>query len=69
MNRLQQMKPLVPMAFALLYGASPIDLIPDLIPLLGIVDDAIVVPALIVMGIFQLRKNKMAVISQRTIAR
>lgn len=45
----QQVKPpsslggILPILFALLYGASPIDLIPDLIPLLGWSDDAMVV--------------------------
>ncbi len=29
--------------FALLYGASPIDLIPDIIPILGWTDDVVVV--------------------------
>ena len=32
----------LPLLLALLYGASPIDLIPDLIPLLGWSDDAMV---------------------------
>jgi len=33
---------LIPLLMALLYGASPIDLIPDLIPLLGWSDDMLV---------------------------
>ncbi len=33
----------IPLLIALLYGASPIDLIPDLIPLLGWSDDAVVI--------------------------
>ncbi|MEQ1933053.1 MAG: YkvA family protein [Fimbriimonadaceae bacterium] len=34
---------LIPLLIAFLYGASPIDLIPDLIPLLGWSDDVVVV--------------------------
>lgn len=41
---------------ALFYGASPIDLIPDLIPLLGFVDDAAVVPILLVFALFQYKR-------------
>lgn len=32
---------------AILYALSPIDLIPDVVPLLGIMDDVILVPALL----------------------
>jgi uncharacterized membrane protein YkvA (DUF1232 family) len=41
---------------ALVYGASPIDLIPDLIPLLGFVDDAAVVPILLIVAFFQYKR-------------
>jgi uncharacterized membrane protein YkvA (DUF1232 family) len=43
---------------ALLYGVSPIDLIPDILPLLGWVDDALIVPLLLVVGIVQLQRNR-----------
>ena len=41
---------------ALFYGASPIDLIPDLVPLLGFVDDAAIVPILLVFALFQYKR-------------
>lgn len=41
---------------ALVYGASPIDLIPDIIPLLGWVDDAVIVPLLLIVAFFQYKK-------------
>lgn len=34
-------------AFVVAYALSPIDLIPDFIPVLGLVDDALLLPALI----------------------
>ncbi len=34
---------ILPLLFALFYGASPIDLIPDIIPILGWTDDVVVV--------------------------
>jgi uncharacterized membrane protein YkvA (DUF1232 family) len=45
---------------ALLYGASPIDLIPDFIPLIGWIDDAVIVPILLVLAFVQWRKVKRA---------
>jgi uncharacterized membrane protein YkvA (DUF1232 family) len=45
---------------ALLYGASPIDLIPDVIPLIGWIDDAIIVPVLLLLALVQWRKAKRA---------
>ena len=43
---------------AVLYGASPIDLIPDIIPLLGLLDDAIAVPLFILLAIIGFRSFK-----------
>lgn len=43
---------------ALLYGASPIDLIPDFLPIIGILDDAVVVPTLLVLAFFQWRYHR-----------
>ncbi len=40
------------------YGISPIDLIPDLIPLLGFVDDALAVPLLIIIAILGFVRHK-----------
>jgi uncharacterized membrane protein YkvA (DUF1232 family) len=45
---------------ALLYGASPIDLIPDVIPVIGWVDDAFIVPLFIVLAILQWRRMRKA---------
>ncbi|MGV3613697.1 MAG: YkvA family protein [Fimbriimonas sp.] len=50
----------MPILFALIYGVSPIDLIPDILPLIGLVDDAILVPVLLLMGLAQLRKSRRA---------
>jgi uncharacterized membrane protein YkvA (DUF1232 family) len=50
----------LPLVTALLYGASPIDLIPDIIPLLGWVDDALIVPLLLLVAFVQLRKRSQA---------
>lgn len=47
--------PWIPIILALLYGASPIDLIPDILLLLGFVDDALVAGiSLIASGLMHL---------------
>ncbi|RYG32995.1 DUF1232 domain-containing protein [bacterium] len=51
-------KAVLPMVGALLYGASPIDLIPDLIPLVGLMDDIVIVPTLLLMAFVAYRKNQ-----------
>jgi uncharacterized membrane protein YkvA (DUF1232 family) len=44
---------------AILYGASPIDLIPDIILVLGWIDDALIVPFLLLVawGLWRRRKR------------
>ena len=49
---------IISLVTALLYGVSPIDLIPDIIPLLGLVDDAIIVPLLLLVAFAQFRKSR-----------
>lgn len=52
---------------ALLYFVSPIDLIPDIIPVAGFVDDLVIVPALISLAIGMLPPEVKASASQKTI--
>lgn len=46
--------------FTLGYALSPIDLIPDFIPILGYLDDLIILPALIVLSLKLIPKDIMA---------
>lgn len=46
------------MFMGLLYGASPIDFIPDIIPLLGWVDDAAIVPLMLILAFFQYMRHQ-----------
>lgn len=41
----------------LLYGISPLDLFPDVIPLFGIADDVAIIPLLIAFGIRMIEKS------------
>lgn len=49
-------KALISILGALLYGASPLDLIPDLIPLLGWFDDGVVTVVMTLLAIASLHK-------------
>jgi len=42
----------------IIYGVSPIDLLPDIIPILGLLDDVVLVPLLIVVGIALVMRRK-----------
>ncbi len=49
---------------AVVYGASPIDLIPDVIILLGWVDDAIAVPMFLAFAVLGFMKHKRSMRTQ-----
>lgn len=58
MTRWQMMKTAGVFLFAVLYGASPIDAIPDAIPLFGILDDLGVGGIALVLGVWWWRRSK-----------
>ncbi len=51
--------PKIIIAFTLCYALSPIDLIPDFIPILGYLDDLILLPALIALALKLIPKEIM----------
>ena len=51
---------MAPILIGLLYGASPIDLIPDLLPLVGILDDGLVLMISILLALKNWRDRKAA---------
>lgn len=60
-RRAAALKAIVPLTGALLYGVSPLDLIPDVLPLIGWADDAIIVPLLLLMALKAYRLNQKTV--------
>ncbi len=53
------------LAITLAYAASPIDLIPDFIPVLGHLDDAIIIPLLAILSYRFIPKNIISECRQR----
>jgi uncharacterized membrane protein YkvA (DUF1232 family) len=62
--------PLLPkliILFTLGYALSPIDLIPDFIPVLGYIDDLLIVPALIALSISLIPKDVIERVREKAI--
>lgn len=55
---------LVPALVGLAYGESPVDLVPDIIPLLGWLDDALVVPTCVILTVWALLHRRKKLRSQ-----
>lgn len=49
---------IVSLVSALVYGVSPVDLIPDVLVVIGWLDDALIVPALLILGWYLYAKWK-----------
>lgn len=60
--------PIVSIIVGLLYGVSPIDLIPEVVPLFGLLDDALVVPTFLLLGVVWWAKRRRALRADRRTA-
>lgn len=64
-DRRTPLLPKVPCAIVVAYAQSPIDLIPDFIPILGFVDDALLLPGLMWLVIKAILQNLLAQCRQK----
>lgn len=59
------MLPKLVIVFTVGYALSPIDLIPDFIPILGYLDDLLILPALIVLSVKLIPRERMVAARRR----
>ncbi len=60
-ERKRGLKAGAPLLLALVYGVSPLDLVPDILPLIGLLDDATIGSFLLVVSLVTLYRAKRTV--------